>query len=230
MNILVVEDEVRLADALGQILKEQRYQVDVVYDGRDGYDYGVSGQYDVIVLDVMLPYMDGFQVVNKLRKEHIKTPVLMLTAKDDLRNKIQGLDSGADDYMTKPFEPEELLARIRALSRRLGEVVLDELSFDDLKLNLSTADLSCTNPKKGKSVHLGFKEFEVLKLLMANSPNAVSKDDLITKVWGVESSAEDNNVEAYISFLRKKFFFIGSRVQIGTLRRVGYRLEVPENA
>jgi len=230
MNILVVEDEIRLADALGQILKEQRYQVDVVYDGRDGFDYGVSGQYDVIVLDVMLPYMDGFQVVNKLRKEHVNTPVLMLTAKDDLRNKIQGLDAGADDYMTKPFEPEELLARIRALSRRLGEVVIDELSFDDLTLNLSTCDLSCSNPKKGKSVHLGFKEFEVLKMLMANSPNIVPKDDLITKIWGVESGAEDNNVEAYISFLRKKFFFIGSRVQIGTVRKVGYRLEVPENA
>ena len=224
MTILVVEDEVRLANAIGEILRSQRYQVDVVYDGRDGYDYAATGQYDVIVLDVMLPYMDGFQVVNKLRKDHIKTPVLMLTAKDETRSKVQGLDAGADDYMTKPFEPEELLARIRALSRRLGEVVLEEMTFDDITLNLSTKDLSCGT----KSVHLGFKEFEVLRFLMANPKTIVPKEDLITKIWGVESGAEDNNVEAYISFLRKKLFFVGSRVTVGTIRKVGYRLEVPE--
>ena len=172
----------------------------------------------------MLPYMDGFQVVNKLRKDHIKTPVLMLTAKDETRSKVQGLDAGADDYMTKPFEPEELLARIRALSRRLGEVVLEEMTFDDITLNLSTKDLSCGT----KSVHLGFKEFEVLRFLMANPKTIVPKEDLITKIWGVESGAEDNNVEAYISFLRKKLFFVGSRVTVGTIRKVGYRLEVPE--
>ncbi len=226
MQILIVEDEVRLAEALAQILREQKYIVDAVYDGRDGYDYAASGQYDVIVLDVMLPSMDGFQVVRALRENRIQTPVLLLTAKDELRDKIHGLDCGADDYMTKPFAPEELCARIRALSRRQGDVILEEMTFDDLTLNLSTYDLS----RDSKSVHLGFKEFEVLRILMANPHTIVPKDDLINKVWGAASSAEDNNVEAYISFLRKKFYFLGSRVQIGTLRKVGYRLEVSDHA
>ena len=226
MQILIVEDEVRLAEALAQILREQKYIVDAVYDGRDGYDYAASGQYDVIVLDVMLPSMDGFHIVRSLRKQHIQTPVLMLTAKDELRDKVHGLDCGADDYMTKPFAPEELCARIRALSRRQGDVILEEMTFDDLTLNLSTYDLS----RDSKSVHLGFKEFEVLRILMANPHTIVPKDDLINKVWGAASSAEDNNVEAYISFLRKKFYFLGSRVQIGTLRKVGYRLEVSDHA
>lgn len=226
MQILIVEDEVRLAEALAQILREQKYIVDAVYDGRDGYDYAVSGQYDVIVLDVMLPSMDGFHIVRSLRKQHIQTPVLMLTAKDELRDKVHGLDCGADDYMTKPFAPEELCARIRALSRRQGDVILEEMTFDDLTLNLSTYDLS----RDSKSVHLGFKEFEVLRILMANPHTIVPKDDLINKVWGAASSAEDNNVEAYISFLRKKFYFLGSRVQIGTIRKVGYRLEVLDHA
>lgn len=226
MQILIVEDEVRLAEALAQILREQKYIVDAVYDGRDGYDYAASGQYDVIVLDVMLPSMDGFQVVRALRENRIQTPVLLLTAKDELRDKVHGLDCGADDYMTKPFAPEELCARIRALSRRQGDVILEEMTFDDLTLNLSTYDLS----RDSKSVHLGFKEFEVLRILMANPHTIVPKDDLINKVWGAASSAEDNNVEAYISFLRKKFYFLGSRVQIGTLRKVGYRLEVSDHA
>jgi len=226
MQILIVEDEVRLAEALAQILREQKYIVDAVYDGRDGYDYAASGQYDVIVLDVMLPSMDGFQVVRALRESRIQTPVLLLTAKDELRDKVHGLDCGADDYMTKPFAPEELCARIRALSRRQGDVVLEEMTFDDLTLNLSTYDLI----RGSKSVHLGFKEFEVLRILMSNPHTIVPKDDLINKVWGAASSAEDNNVEAYISFLRKKFYFLGSRVQIGTLRKVGYRLEVSDHA
>ena len=226
MQILIVEDEVRLANALAQILREQKYMVDAVYDGRDGFDYAASGQYDVIVLDVILPSMDGFQVVRSLRDHRIQTPVLMLTAKDELRDKVHGLDCGADDYMTKPFAPEELCARIRALSRRQGDVILEELTFDDLTLNLSTYDLI----RGAKSVHLGYKEFEVLRILMSNPHTIVPKDELINKVWGAASSAEDNNVEAYISFLRKKFYFLGSRVQIGTVRKVGYRLEVSENA
>lgn len=226
MQILIVEDEVRLADALAQILREQKYIVDVVYDGRDGFDYAASGQYDVIILDVMLPFMDGYQVVRRLRSQRIQTPVLMLTAKDELQDKVRGLDCGADDYMTKPFAPEELSARIRALSRRQGNVALEELTFDDLTLNLSAYDLQ----HGAKSIHLGYKEFEVLRILMSNPHTIVPKDDLINKVWGAESSADDNNVEAYISFLRKKIFFLGSRVQIGTVRKVGYRLEVPDHA
>lgn len=220
MNILIAEDEKRLAGALAGILEEQRYHTDVVYNGRDAWDYASCGDYDVIVLDVMMPYMDGFEVVSKMRKNLIQTPVIMLTAKDSWQSKVQGLDAGADDYLTKPFQPEELLARIRALTRRKGEVVLDTLTFEDLTLNLSTYDLSTG----AKSVHLGYKEFEVLRILMSNPKTIVPKEDLLTKIWGTESDAEDNNVEAYISFLRKKLHFVGSSVQISTIRKVGYRL------
>ena len=221
MKILVVEDEVRLAEALSQIMQEQKYQVDVANDGNDGLDYALYGDYDVIVLDVMLPGKDGFEVVRALRAAKVQTPVIMLTARDDVRDKIRGLDKGADDYMTKPFVPEELLARIRALSRRQGEVLLEEISMEDLTLSLSTNDLLCG----AKSIHLAFKEFEIMKILLSNQKAIVSKEMLISKVWGDDSDAEDNNVEAYISFLRKKLSFLGSRVQISTIRKVGYRLE-----
>ena len=221
MRVLIVEDEVRLAEALGQILEEQKYQAEIVHDGELGLDYAKSGLYDIIILDVMLPKKSGFEVVRELRAAKIATPVLLLTARDEVADKVTGLDCGADDYMTKPFAPEELLARLRALSRRQGDVVLEELTFADLTLNLSTYSLRCG----AKSVHLGFKEFEVLKLLMTNPQMIISKETLLLKVWGTESDAEDNNVEAYVSFLRKKFFYLGSRVTIGTLRKVGYRLE-----
>lgn len=223
MKILIVEDEMRLAEALGQIMKEQHYQADVVYNGTDGLYCGLSGEYDVIVLDVMLPGENGFDVVKKLRDARIQTPVLMLTARDDVKDKVTGLDRGADDYMTKPFVPEELLARVRALSRRQGEVIVEELRFGDLILNLSSNDLW----RGSKSIHLGYKEFEVLKILMSNPGKIISKDVLISRVWGSDSDAEDNNVEAYISFLRKKLHFLGSKVEIGTVRKVGYRLEEP---
>lgn len=221
MRVLIVEDEVRLAEALAQILKANKYMTDVVNSGLDGFDYGLSGIYDVIVLDVMLPEMDGFTIAKKLRDNKIQTPIIMLTAKDSTRDKVTGLDCGADDYMTKPFVPDELLARIRALTRRQGEVQLNEAAFADLTLNLSTGDLSCGN----KSIHLNYKEAEILKLLMANPSSAVSKEDLITKVWGYDSDATDNNVEAYISFLRKKLQYLSSGVGITALRKVGYRLE-----
>lgn len=224
MKILIVEDEIRLAEALVQIMQEQNYETDVAHDGLDGLNYGLLGDYDVIVLDVMLPGMDGFKIVRELRSQKIQTPVIMLTARDDVKDKVLGLDKGADDYMTKPFVPEELLARVRALARRQGEVVTEELTFSDLTLHLSTNDLWCG----AKSVHLSFKEFEILKILMSNSKIIVSKEQLISKVWGADSDAEDNNVEAYVSFLRKKFFFLGSKTGIGTIRKVGYRLEAAE--
>lgn len=221
MRILIVEDERRLAEALSAIMEEQKYSADVVFNGQDGLDYALSGQYDVIVLDVMLPKMNGFEVAHELRRQNVRTPVLMLTARDELSSKVTGLDSGADDYMTKPFAPEELLARVRALSRRQGDVQLDEAKFADLTLNLSSCDLLCGS----KSVHLGFKEFEVMRLLMSAPRAVVPKEELLTRVWGADSDAEDNNVEAYISFLRKKLFYLGSHTSINTLRKVGYRLE-----
>lgn len=226
MQILIIEDEKRLAVALAQIFTEKKYMVDVSYDGADGLDYALSGIYDVIVLDIMLPKMDGYTVASEIRKAKISTPILMLTAKDQVADKVKGLDCGADDYMTKPFAPDELLARIRALTRRQGEVVIDELEFGDITLNLSNCDLASA----GKSVHLNFKEFEIMKILMQNPGTVTTKDDLIVKVWGYDSNAVDNNVEVYISFLRKKLDFISSRCEIMSLRKIGYRLEVKADA
>ena len=169
MQVLIVEDEKRLAKALKQILTEQKYMVDMVHDGRDGLDYAMSGIYDVIILDVMLPYRDGFEIAYELRKNKIETPILMLTAKDTVPDKVSGLNSGADDYMTKPFAPEELLARIKALTRRRGEVMLDETGFGDFSFNASTSELS----RGAKSVRLNFKEAEILKLLLPEDNNII---------------------------------------------------------
>ncbi len=221
MKVLIVEDEVRLADTLCQIMTENKYMAEAVNDGKTGLDYAMSGMYDVIVLDVMLPQMNGFEVVKQLRKAKISTPVILLTAKDEISDKITGLDSGADDYLTKPFVPDELLARIRALTRRQGEVVMNELTYSDIILNLSTYMLQCGT----KSIHLGLKEFEVLRMLMTNPEIVVPKEEMIVKIWGTESDAEDNNVEVYISFLRKKLFYLGSKVNISTMRKIGYFLE-----
>lgn len=221
MQILIVEDEKRLADALYQILLEQKYMADVVYNGIDALEYGLSGIYDLIILDIMIPYKDGFEVAYELRKNKIDTPILMLTAKDTVPDKVTGLDKGADDYMTKPFAPEELIARIKALTRRKGEVVLDETSFDDFNFNANSNTLS----KGTKSVHLNYKEAEILKLLLSKPDVIVSKDEIITKVWGYDSDAGSNNVEAYISFLRRKLNFINSDTEIKSIKKMGYRLE-----
>ena len=221
MNILIVEDEKRLANALKQILLEQKYMADVVNDGNDGLDYGLSGIYDLIILDVMLPYRDGFEIAAELRKNKIETPILMLTAKDTVSDKVTGLNQGADDYMTKPFAPEELLARIKALTRRRGEVILDKTEFGDFNFNASTSTLS----KGSKEVHLNYKEAEIMKLLIANRDIIISKEDIITKVWGYDSDAGNNNVEAYVSFLRRKLNFIQSSTEIKSVKKLGYRLE-----
>ena len=224
MRILIVEDETRLAETLRQLMEDQRYQADTVGDGADGVDYGLTGQYDLIILDVMLPKVDGFEVARRLRSAHISTPILMLTARDDISDKIGGLDCGADDYMTKPFDSGELMARVRALTRRQGEVMGDVLTVAGLSLECSSRLLSVGE----RSVRLGFKEFEVMRLLMVNSRSVVSKETLIAKIWVLDSEAEDNNVEVYISFLRKKLTYLGSDVAISTVRKVGYYLEYPE--
>lgn len=226
VQVLIVEDDLRLAQALGHILEENGYVVDTVHDGEDGTTYGESGLYDVIVLDVMLPKLDGFQVTSALRRKGVNTPILLLTARDAVTDKITGLDSGADDYMTKPFAPAELLAHLRALTRRQGEVLFETLQAGDLSLNLESYDLAC----RAKSIHLSYKEFSIAKMLMRNPGQVISKELLIAKIWGIESSAEDNNVEAYISFLRKKLTFLGSSCRIETLRKAGYRLVFPEEA
>lgn len=222
MNVLVIEDERNLADAIVKILEDEGYNAEATYDGKAGLTCAKSGLYDAIVLDVMLPAMSGYDVVNQMRHAGVSTPVLMLTARTSTEDKVRGLDSGADDYMTKPFEAPELLARLRALTRRRGDVLIDEIKFADVSLDLNTHDLACGE----KSVHLSGKEFEVMSILMGSNSRVVSKQDLLTRVWGVDGGASENSVEAYVSFLRKKLAHIGSKVQITTLRMLGYRLEV----
>ena len=196
--------------------------VDVVYDGAEGLAYGESGIYDCIILDIMLPSMNGFDVCLELRKKKITTPVLMLTAKDTVYDKVKGLDAGADDYMTKPFSPEELMARLRVLTRRRGEVILDEMKYQDITLHIDQSKLSCS--KSLKSIHLNFKECEMLKMFMAKPEIIISKQELIVRIWGYDSDAGDNNVEAYISFLRKKLHFVGSDIEIQSVKKLGYKM------
>ncbi len=221
MRILVVEDEKRLADTLCELLTYHKYAVDAAYDGESGLDDALTGIYDAIILDVMMPKKDGFQVVRELRQAGLNTPVLLLTAKSETADKVEGLDRGADYYLTKPFETEELLACLRALLRRQEEVVTEELSFGGLTLNLSACLLSCGS----RSVRLSSKEFEMMRLLLANAGNVVPKETLLLKVWGYDSDAEDNHVEVYISFLRKKLAHIHCPVTIESARRLGYYLK-----
>ena len=223
MNILVVEDERNLADAIVKILEDASFNAYAVYDGRAGLRAALTGEYDAVVLDIMLPLMNGNEVVHEMRRQGVSTPVLLLTARTSTADKVEGLDSGADDYMTKPFEAPELLARLRALTRRRGEVMLDNDTFAAVMLDLTTHDLSCAD----SSVHLSGKEFEVMRILMSSPSRVVSKQDLLLKVWG-DTDASENSVEAYVSFLRKKLAHIGSKVQITTLRMLGYRLELFE--
>ena len=215
-----MDDERRLADSIKEIFESQKYTCDAVYDGADGLSYAESGIYDVILLDLMLPKLNGFEILKKLRGEKIKTPILLLTARDEVSDKVKGLDYGADDYLTKPFSKDELLARVRALSRRTGDVIIDQLTFGDLLLDLNAYTLSCN----GKSIHIGYKEFEILKLFMSNPNQVFSKDDIITKVWGYLSEAEDNNVEVYMSFTRKKLAFVQAKTEIKAVRGIGYEL------
>lgn len=222
MHVLIVEDEKRLAEALSHILHEQKYMVDVVHDGEEGLAYAESGIYDCIILDIMLPSMNGFDVCLELRRKKITTPVLMLTAKDTISDKVKGLDAGADDYMTKPFSPDELLARLRVLTRRRGEVILDEMRYHDITLHIDQSKLSCS--KSDKSIHLNFKECELLKMFLSKPEVIISKQDIIVKIWGYDSDAVDNNVEAYVSFLRKKLSFVESTVEIVSAKKLGYKI------
>lgn len=221
MNLLVIEDEVRLAEALVQILQKNKYAALAAYDGITGLDHALTGIYDVIILDIMLPKLNGLEVLKQLREQKIQTPVILLTAKDEVSDRVKGLDHGADDYLTKPFATDELLARIRALGRRRGELICDDtLHFEDISLNLSTYELSCGS----KTVRLGLKEFRILEFLIRHGQHIVSKEELLEKIWGFDSEAEYNHVEVYISFLRKKLSHIHSKVGIQTVRGVGYRL------
>ena len=222
MKILLAEDTADLNRAICAVLSHEGHEMVPAYDGEEAVTYLMRDSFDCIVLDIMMPKKNGIEVLKDLRENGILTPVLLLTAKAEVDDRVNGLDAGADDYLTKPFIPGELLARVRAISRRQGEVVMDELEFEDLVLSLSNYTLE----GNGKSLPLGPKEFEIMRLLMSAPNVIVPKEDFIVKVWGAESDAEDNNVEVYISFLRKKLKHLTSRVSITTVRKIGYRLEV----
>lgn len=225
MNILLIEDEINLSEALVHILKREKYTVDAVYDGESGLNYGLTDRYDVILLDLMLPKMNGFEVLRRLREEKIATPVLILTARGQIADRVKGLDLGADDYLPKPFAPPELLARIRALSRRKTNVIAEDVKkFGDLEYRVSGFELVCGD----KRIRVSLKESEMLQYFLDRPSFVVSKDELIIKLWGYDSEAEYNNIEVYISFLRKKLHYLNSKVVITTLRGVGYKLEYNE--
>lgn len=226
MKILLVEDEKRMADAVSELLRQEHYEVDVFYDGIAGTDAIETGIYDAAVLDVMLPGKSGFDIISDARKAQITTPTLMLTAKSDVHDKVTGLDCGADDYLTKPFEVEELLARIRALCRRGSRVTEGMVTAGDLVLYTKTDMLCCT--ASGLEVRLSEKEYKIMEYLMANLGQIISKERLSVKVWGFENEAEYNNVEVYISFTRKKLAFLQSKTEIKAVRGMGYELKMYE--
>ncbi|MBR7071801.1 MAG: response regulator transcription factor [Clostridia bacterium] len=221
MKVLLAEDEKRMNRALCEIMRQEGYEVTSVDNGEDALDEIESGVYDLIVLDVMMPGMNGFQVAKKARAGGIRTPILMLTAKSELDDKVEGLDSGADDYLTKPFMTKELLARLRALSRRNLPTNDGSLSFEDLTLDVKNALLKCKN---GQSVRLGEKELHILEYLIANGGQVLTREQIALKVWGYDSDSEYNNVEVYMSFVRKKLAFVESGCEIKALRGIGYEL------
>lgn len=220
MKILIIEDEKRLADSLGELLEAKGFQAEAVYDGETGADYASLGVYDLIILDVMLPGLDGRQVARRLRESRCGTPILMLTARSGLEDRIEGLDAGADYYLTKPFDSRELLACVNALLRRQGAQV-DELRWGNTALDLGAGVLRCGEAQ----VRLSAKEFDVMRHLMQAGERHVSKETLLERVWGFDSNAVENHVEVYVGFLRKKLRSIGSDVRIEAVRRLGYHLE-----
>ena len=222
MRILLIEDEKRMAQALCEILRLEKYDVDHYDNGADGLIAIESDIYDIVILDVMLPGMDGYEVAKKTRLKGITTPILMLTARAELDDKVEGLDSGADDYLTKPFMTKELLARLRALGRRMQNSTDGVLSYGDITLDTNTLTLSCV--ANGQNVRLSEKEYRILEYLIVNSSQILTREQLATKIWGFDSDAEYNNVEVYISFTRRKLTFVGAKTEIKAVRGVGYEL------
>ena len=216
MKLLLVEDEKRMAQALCQILRLEKYEVDHFADGLSGLSAVETNVYDAIILDVMLPGMNGFEIAKRARQNGIRTPILMLTAKSELDDKVEGLDSGADDYLTKPFQTKELLARIRALLRRGSNSLDGTLTFGDITLDTATATLTCTS--SGQSVRLSEKEHKILEYLISNQGQILTREQLALKIWGFESEAEYNNVEVYMTFTRKKLAFVGAKSMIKAIR------------
>lgn len=222
MKILIVEDEVRLAESLCAILENEGYEVDTCFDGESGLDYAETGVYDLLILDIMMPKKDGIEVLRTLRQQQDTVPILLLTAKGTVPDKVLGLDSGADDYLPKPFDTGELLARVRALSRRAaGQVNVSQLAMGDLIFQPDSYELSCGS----KKIALTQREGALLEYLMRNRDQVISKEQILDKIWGFDSEAEHNHVEVYVSFLRKKLLSLEANVQIRTLRGMGYQME-----
>lgn len=222
MKVLIVEDEIRLAQSLKELLEKANYQVDMVHDGQEAIFYATQTSYDLIVLDVMLPIKNGFEVIEELRLNNIKSSIIFLSAKDTSQDKIHGLNLGADDYLSKPFDPNELLARLSALARRKQQIYTEVIEVNGLSLNTNNHQLSY----KGKDILLNNKEYLIMEALIKHPSQVFSKEWLIENIWGFDSEAMDNNVEAYISFLRRKLEFIECPFEIKTLRKIGYSLEV----
>jgi len=222
MRILIVEDEIALSNVLSEILKKNNYVVDTVYDGADGLDYAVSGLYDAILLDIMLPKMNGLEMLQALRSQGHSTPVLLLTAKSEIEDKVKGLDCGADDYITKSFATDELLARVRSVLRRKDVFISSEQSFGDLTIDKNTLKIAT----KKDEIKMSLKEYQILEMLIINPNQIISKEKFVEKIWGYDFDGEYNSVEVYISFVRKKLTAIGSKVKIKAHRGVGYSLEV----
>ena len=225
MKILIIEDEKLLADTLQTLLEQKGFDVEAVYDGESGAEYAELGIYDLLILDVMMPKLNGYAVARAVRAKHCGTPILMLTARSGVEDRIAGLNAGADYYLTKPFDTRELLACINALLRRQGSQV-DEMIYGNTSLDLSTGILVCG----GQSVRLSAKEFDVMRLLLQAKGQNLSKEVILARVWGYDSNATENHVEVYVGFLRKKLRSIGSNLQIAAIRRLGYHLEVTEDA
>ena len=223
MRVLIVEDEVRLAETLRDLLELEHYAADISHDGESGLDNALSDIYDLVILDVMLPKKDGFSVLRKLRQAGKTVPVLMLSARSELSDRVEGLDCGADYYLTKPFDSRELLACVNALLRRQGDQV-DELRMGNTALDLA----NCTLVRGDSSVRLSAREFDVMRFLLQNKGRVLSKEMILSKVWGYDSNAVENHVEVYVGFLRKKLNSIGSNLKIEAIRRLGYHLEVAE--
>ena len=224
MKILIVEDENLLANSIRALLTKKGFEVDVAYDGESGEEYVQLGIYDLLILDIMMPKMNGYELARHVRAKHLGTPILMLTAKSEVEDRITGLNSGADYYLTKPFDTRELLACVNALLRRQGAQV-NELTFGNTSLDISTATLICGNER----VRLSAKEFDIMRFLMQTGERNLSKEAILTKVWGYDSDAVENHVEVYMGFLRKKLASIGSNIRIEAIRRLGYHLEVSEH-
>ena len=221
MKILVIEDEKLLAQSIRALLEQKGFAVETVYDGETGAEYAKLGIYDLLILDVMMPGLDGFEVARQVRAQRCATPILMLTARSGIEDRIQGLNAGADYYLTKPFDTRELLACINALLRRQGNQV-DELKFGSTSLDLGSGLLVCGE----KSVRLSAREFDVMRLLLQSGERILSKETILARVWGYDSNAVENHVEVYVGFLRKKLRAIGSDIRIEAIRRLGYHLEV----